>query len=187
MRFKMSELVKRSGVSKSTILYYIKEGLLPSPYKPKQNVHLYDEKTLKILNFIKYFQHNLGYSISHIKEILTDNKIDFQSDTDIVLGYLKAMQNKENETQAQRILLLAKEAEVDDKLFKAYEKCAKELAVLEYEMGAKLLTSKEDNQNNKLQKLIFDILLTLKPYIFNQATLKEHKKRVAKNLKKDRK
>ncbi len=187
MKFKMSELVAKSGISKSTILYYIKEGLLPEPHKPKPNVHLYDKKTLKILEFIKYFQENLGYSISHIKEILTDNNIDFNSDTDIIIGYLKAMQDKDTETEANKILKLAKEMKIDQNLFKTYEKCAKELAKLEYEMGAKLLNSKTKNKNNELQKVIFDIILTLKPYIFNRATLEEHKKRVDENVKKEQK
>ena len=40
---KMNELVKRSNTPKSTILYYLKEGLLPEPMKDKPNFHLYDE------------------------------------------------------------------------------------------------------------------------------------------------
>ncbi len=187
MRFKMSELTAKSGISKSTILYYVKEGLLPQPHKPKPNVHLYDEKTLKILEFIKYFQETLGYSISHIKEILNDNNIDFDSDSDIIIGYLKAMQNKNGEREAKKIAKLAKEMGIDENLFEAYQKCAKELAKLEYETGAKLLSSKTKNKNNELQKVIFDIILTLKPFIFNRATLQEHKKRVAANVNKERK
>ncbi len=178
MQLKMSDLVTRSGISKSTILYYIKEGLLPPPRKPKPNVHFYDEKTLRILEFIKYFQEHLGYSIAQIKEILKDNRIDFESDSGIVLGYLSAMQNREREQEAAAIYGAAQEAGVDMQLIEAYERCARQLAAYEYEMGAKLLKNATDNRNNRLQKVIFDIILTLKPYIFNRATLEEHKRRL---------
>ena len=63
MALKMKELMALSDESKSTILYYIKEGLLPEPSKPKPNVHLYDESCVQILKFIKYLQHNFSYSI----------------------------------------------------------------------------------------------------------------------------
>jgi len=54
MALKMKDLIAKSGESKSTILYYIKEGLLPQPQKPKPNVHLYDEVCIDIIKFIKY-------------------------------------------------------------------------------------------------------------------------------------
>lgn len=185
MQLKMSELVTRSGVSKSTILYYIKEGLLPQPRKPKPNVHLYDEKTLHILEFIKYFQEHLGYSIAQIKEILQDNRIDFDSDSSIVLGYLSAMQNRKREQEASTILEEARSAGIDMHLIEAYEQCASELAKKEYEMGAQLLKNNSENRDNRLQKVIFDIILTLKPHIFNRATLEEHKRRLNAFLKKE--
>ena len=73
MALKMKELMLLSGESKSTILYYVKEGLLPQPKKPKPNVHLYDESAVEILRFIKYLQHNFSYSISEIKAIFAQN------------------------------------------------------------------------------------------------------------------
>jgi len=38
MDYKMSELVAKTNVPKSTILYYIKEELLPQPVKVKANL-----------------------------------------------------------------------------------------------------------------------------------------------------
>ncbi len=183
MKLKMHDLVTQSGVSKSTILYYIKEGLLPEPEKPKPNVHLYDPKTVKMLAFIKYFQENMGYSIAQIREILKDNNIDFSSDSDTILEYLSAMENSTLAGEAETIKREAERLGVDPSLFAAYEKCAKELAKLEYKMGAKLLTSQHKNENNALQKVIFDIILKLKPFIFNHATIEEHKRRVDANTK----
>ena len=52
MALKMKELMLATGESKSTILYYVKEGLLPQPQKPKPNVHLYDESAVEILRLI---------------------------------------------------------------------------------------------------------------------------------------
>ena len=77
MPIKMSEVVKRSGVPKSTILYYIKEGLLPQPEKPKPNLHLYDESTIDKLHVILYLQKHFDTSIEEIKSILQSGAFDF--------------------------------------------------------------------------------------------------------------
>ena len=177
MKYKMQDLVSQSGVNKSTILYYIKEGLLPQPEKPKPNLHLYPAQTLKMLEFIKYFQQNLGYSIAQIKEIVKDNRIDFGQNSDMILEYLEAMEGSKQRTEAEAILHEAQKLGIDQSLFDAYEECAVKLAKLEYEMGAQLLTSKHENENNALQKVIFDIILKLKPFIFNRATIAEHRRR----------
>ncbi len=183
MSLKMSDLSKESGFSKSTILYYVKEGLLPKPKKPKPNLHLYDESSIAILEFIRYLQEHLNYSIAEIKSIIEDNKIDFSNNSDIVINYLSALSGEGKKDEIESIKKRSKEMGVDKKLFSEYEKCAKELAKLEYEIGAKLLESDLNNQNNDIHKLLFDIFLELKPYIFNQATIKEHKRRVKENLK----
>ena len=47
---KMNDLVKLSQTPKSTVLYYVKEGLLPEPVKDKPNFHLYDEYCVELLN-----------------------------------------------------------------------------------------------------------------------------------------
>ena len=63
MSYKMSELCELSQTPKSTILFYVKEGLLPEPVKVKDNVHQYGEDTLLMLNFIKYVQSNFHLSL----------------------------------------------------------------------------------------------------------------------------
>jgi len=183
MGLKMATLTEQSGVTKSAILFYLKEGLLPQPKKPKPNVHLYHDSSLATLRFIKYLQEHLHYSIAEIKSILRDNKIDFNNDSDVIINYLIAMSAKTKIKEIADIKTRAKTFNIDDSLFEAYEKQAKKLAKLEYEMGAKLLLSQKRNDKNELQKLLFDVLLTLKPYIFNQATINEHKKRIIQNSK----
>jgi DNA-binding transcriptional MerR regulator len=64
----MKELIEQTKESKSTILYYIKEGLLPEPQKPKPNLHLYPQESINIIKFIKYLQ-SLNYTINDIKEL----------------------------------------------------------------------------------------------------------------------
>ncbi len=183
MGLKMATLSEQSGVSKSTILYYIKEGLLPAPKKPKPNVHLYDKRSIAILHFIKYMQDHLHYSITEIKSIMIDNHIDFENDSDVIINYLTAMSGLTHKEEIKMIKERAKAFGIDNTLFESYQKEAKKLAKLEYEMGAALLQQHPNNDKNELQKLLFDILLTLKPYLFNQATIKEHKKRLAQNIK----
>lgn len=85
---KMNELMKQTGESKSTLLYYVKEGLLPEPHKPKPNVHLYEKRCVEIVKFIKYFQHTLFYSLSQIKQILKDNTINFEDDIEMLINSL---------------------------------------------------------------------------------------------------
>lgn len=77
MPIKMSELVKRSGVPKSTILYYIKEGLLPQPQKPKPNLHLYDEAMVERIHLISYLQKQFDASIAEIKSIMTSKAFNW--------------------------------------------------------------------------------------------------------------
>jgi DNA-binding transcriptional MerR regulator len=74
---KMSALIKASGESKSTILYYVKEGLLPKPRKHKANLHLYHQSSVDILNFIKLLKSRFNLSIEEIKQIIS--KIDFKN------------------------------------------------------------------------------------------------------------
>ena len=74
---KMKKLSEMSDTPKSTILYYIKEGLLPAPKKEKSNLYLYDDGYVEKIRFIKYLQNNLGASISQIKKLVKQNEFYF--------------------------------------------------------------------------------------------------------------
>ncbi len=88
MGIKMNELVKLTNTAKSTILYYVKEGLLPEPQKPKPNLHLYDERCVEIIKFIKYLQNNFNSSISEIKTIVQAGDFDFERGFEALLETL---------------------------------------------------------------------------------------------------
>ena len=209
----MKELMLSTGESKSTIHYYLKEGLLPVPHKIKANVHSYENDCVNIINFIKHLQNNYSYSISEIKNILKVNNFDFSSSFSHIISSLETMsgsndnvsytkedflvladiseedlafyENKEfilkrslgysnKELQMVNILKKAEELGLDFELFFAYVQKAKELAVLEYKIGASLILEKD--AHNSEYELLFDIILSLKPYLFNLQTIKTHKK-----------
>jgi len=220
MAYKMKELMALSDESKSTILFYIKEGLLPEPQKPKPNVHLYDESCVQILKFIKYLQHNFSYSISEIKSIFQDNTFDFDGSFEMMVRSLELISGgRDNQwyTQKEFLTLLnmdvrrlktyqekgylferakgfsSKEVEVaeileraasfglDCSLLDAYVTDAKILAEKENDVGAKLLKD-DDESHNARYELLFDLILTLKPYIFNMHTVQTHRNSIKKDV-----
>jgi len=220
MAYKMKELMALSDESKSTILYYVKEGLLPAPQKPKPNVHLYDESCVQILKFIKYLQHNFSYTLSEIKSIFQDNTFDFDGSFEMMVRSLelisgardnqwyskkefltllnmdektlKEYQNKgylfehtkgysSKEVEVAEILQRSDALGLDCSLLDAYVADAKVLAQKENEAGSKLL--KDDTQSHDARyELLFDLVLTLKPYIFNMHTVETHKNIIKKDV-----
>jgi AcrR family transcriptional regulator len=66
---KMSRLAEASGLSVSTIKFYISQGLLPRPKKSKPNVAYYDDAFLRRLMIIKRMRSE-GLSIKSMKSIL---------------------------------------------------------------------------------------------------------------------
>ena len=67
---KISELIKKTGVSKETIHYYIREGLLPEPEKTGKNTSKYDDIFISAIQTIKALQENYFLPLSSIKKIM---------------------------------------------------------------------------------------------------------------------
>ena len=148
MQLKMKDLMLQTSESKSTILYYVKEGLLPEPSKPKPNVHLYDESCVQIIKFIKYLQHNFSYSIAEIQSIFKDNHFDFDGSFEMMVRSLELISGgRENiwYTKSDFLKLLA----MDEKTLKVYQKKgylferAKGFSVKEVEIAEILERAKE--------------------------------------------
>ena len=216
MALKMKKLMEETGESKSTILFYVKEGLLPEPEKPKTNLHLYDESCINIIKFIKYLQNQLSYTIAQIQAIFKESNFSFSDDFSMMLRSLEMMAGSPNtkwysddsflrlsqlnqdelndylkkgwlfrqkdgfsdkELKLVSIFKRAEELGLNDKLFDNYVKSAKMLAEIEYLLGSELLES-DKSRNNEHYELLFDSILTLKPYIFNMHTMQEHQKRM---------
>mgnify|MGYP002713129602 CR=1 FL=1 len=213
MSIKMAELMKRTGETKSTLLYYVKEGLLQEPSKPKPNVHLYSDESVQRVHLIKTLQNQLHYSITQIKHVFEVNSFDFENgveeivqkldiftgvkepnfktiqdatkvynlDEKTILKYEKAgvieINNGYFNDSTWKILQILSDLSTcskSDELLAKYVSTAKELAVLEFELGAQLVDS---DVTNNAQELFLDTLLSLKPYIFNLQTKHEHKRR----------
>jgi len=207
--------MKETGETRSTLLYYVKEGLLEEPSKPKPNVHLYTNDSIERVRLIKTLQNQLHYSITQIKQIFDDNQFDFSSGVDVLIQKLDlftgvshkhfksmkdaldiyALSEKEINSYIDLGVLAMHQGYFDDSAWKsleilsalksckkstpllnAYVQKAKELAVLEYELGAELIESNKEN-SNQAQELFLDLILSLKPYIFNLHTKHEHKRR----------
>lgn len=67
---KMKQLEDRTGVGRETIRYYIREGLLPEPERPKPNVAHYSEAHVRRILTIKRLQQERFLPLSVIKSIL---------------------------------------------------------------------------------------------------------------------
>jgi len=216
MSLKMKHLMEQTGESKSTILFYVKEGLLPEPEKPKPNLHLYDESCINIIKFIKYLQSQFSYTIAQIQAIFTENKFTFSDDFSMMLRSLEMMSGSGNnrwyndedflelselteselntyldkgwlfrqergfsdkELKLVDVFKRAKSFGLNEKLFDAYVKSARKLAQIEYLLGSEML-ERDKALNNEHYELLFDSILTLKPYIFNMHTMQEHQKQM---------
>ncbi|MCO4845024.1 MAG: MerR family transcriptional regulator [Sulfurovum sp.] len=79
MEYKISEVVAKTQVPKSTILYYIREGLLPEAKKLKSNVHRYNDEHIELIAYIKYMKEEIGSSNEQIKFALQNQNKSFSS------------------------------------------------------------------------------------------------------------
>jgi len=77
---KISELVKRTGVPKETIHFYIREGLLRKPRKSGVNSAEYGERYVDQIQLIKDLRDNYYLPIPEIKKVVKDFKKQSPSD-----------------------------------------------------------------------------------------------------------
>ncbi|WP_456451243.1 MerR family transcriptional regulator [Hydrogenimonas sp.] len=102
MPLKMSRLVELTDTPKSTILYYIREGLLPEPEKLKPNVHLYPDDFVERIRFIKYLQHHFNASIEQIRDLMRRGDFDFSRGFETILETLDLLMAPEPGTRVGR-------------------------------------------------------------------------------------
>lgn len=84
MEYKISELVAMTKVPKSTILYYIKEGLLPEAHKIKPNVHRYSDEHIERIKYIGYMKEHFGSSNEQLKDILQNRDQSFSTSSSMI-------------------------------------------------------------------------------------------------------
>ncbi|MFP4000242.1 MAG: MerR family transcriptional regulator [Desulfobacterales bacterium] len=71
---KISELVKKTGVSKETIHYYIREGVLPKPRKTGINKADYSRDYVEQIRLIKALRENYFLPIRVVRQLLTKHE-----------------------------------------------------------------------------------------------------------------
>ncbi|MGB5948542.1 MAG: MerR family transcriptional regulator [Parvibaculum sp.] len=67
---KMKELERETGIGRETIRFYIREGLLPEPVRPKRNVADYGPQHVARLKLIRRLQQERFLPLSVIKTIV---------------------------------------------------------------------------------------------------------------------
>ena len=67
---RMNELVATSGLPKSTILFYLNQGLLPAPVKTSPNMAYYSPECVEQLHFIKAMQGKHRLPLQKIKLLI---------------------------------------------------------------------------------------------------------------------
>jgi len=69
---KMKQLADATGVAKSTILLYVKKGLLPAPVKTSPNMAYYDPVCIEKIAFIKKVQSSHRLPLAAIKGLIRE-------------------------------------------------------------------------------------------------------------------
>ena len=69
----MKELERVTGMGRETIRYYIREGLLPEPERPKRNVAIYGKAHVRRLELIKRLQEERYLPLNVIKTIVASD------------------------------------------------------------------------------------------------------------------
>lgn len=65
---RIRELAERAGVSRYTVHYYLKEGLLPPPWKTGRTMSLYSESHLECLRFIRKLREEQKMPIAGVRQ-----------------------------------------------------------------------------------------------------------------------
>ena len=67
---RMKELMEATGLPKSTILYYVAQGLLPEPVRTGRNMAYYDAASVERAKLIKKVQRTYSFPLGKIKCLL---------------------------------------------------------------------------------------------------------------------
>lgn len=77
--FRMAELVRRTGLKKETIHFYINNGLVPRPRKTHKNMAYYDESYVERLKQIRELQLKYFLPLKVIREILIQTNAEMST------------------------------------------------------------------------------------------------------------
>jgi DNA-binding transcriptional MerR regulator len=71
---RMKELCKATGLPKSTLLFYVEQGLLPQPEKTSPNMAYYPHECVERAGLIKQLQESHHLPLAKIKSVLEANE-----------------------------------------------------------------------------------------------------------------
>lgn len=100
LEYKISELVYKTNVPKSTILYYIREGLLPEAKKIKSNVHRYSNEHVELIHYIKYMKEEIGSTNEQIKFALQNQDQSFSSSATMLQPLMNTLSAIPSDTES---------------------------------------------------------------------------------------
>ncbi|MBU1168469.1 MAG: MerR family transcriptional regulator [Proteobacteria bacterium] len=82
--YKINEVEKLTGVPRSTIHFYLREGLLHPPIKTSLTMSYYDDEHIERITLIQKMKNDLKIPISYIKERLSSHLKEYQSHPDFM-------------------------------------------------------------------------------------------------------
>lgn len=83
---RMNQLVAATGLPKSTLLYYVEQGLLPQPVKTSPNMAYYDESCVERARLVKRLQSQHRLPLTKIRVILKAQDQGHDPEAFIALG-----------------------------------------------------------------------------------------------------
>ncbi|MDE0853412.1 MAG: MerR family transcriptional regulator [Nevskia sp.] len=90
--YRIAEVVRRSGVTKETIHYYLREGLLSPPRKTARNAALYGDEHLHRLRLIRSLREEHLLPLKAIKSLLAEQpQLQFSTDQLATLQTLRRL------------------------------------------------------------------------------------------------
>ncbi|GEM_PF-173880 len=114
---KISEIARFTGISVSTIKFYMSQGLLPKPVKSRPNVAYYGNEFAERLKVIKSMRDS-GLSVKDIKAILARHPFENLSQWGEFLKHAKRSKSFEL-TPEQKIAVLSAEERRKEKILEA--------------------------------------------------------------------
>lgn len=116
MEYKISEVVAKTNVPKSTILYYIKEGILPEAKKVKSNVHRYSDEHVELIRYIAYMKENFGTSNEQLKDVLQNKNQSFSTSLNMITPLMNTLSAIPSDTKHYTKEAFIANFDVDKKL-----------------------------------------------------------------------
>jgi len=97
---RMKELMKATGLPKSTILFYLEQGLLPKPVKTSRNMAYYPPESIGRLQFIKTLQTCHRLPLQTIKTLI--HLMDQGQDPEPMANMLELIFGKQDDKKINR-------------------------------------------------------------------------------------